>query len=538
MHRRAAQLGEHVGRARPRAGRTRAPARAARRRSRSDADVAERRAAASTRTGIAAASCASPSSSSGITRAAGAEPPATAAARRRSRASRRPARARRRASSRRASRSRDDRVDALAHHLGRARREQLRAAESDQPRRRRRSRGSARRPTRRARPRRRACGRAPRPPAPARAPPRPPASRSAGEQQLARGACRGGAPTSTARRVRVGDDVAQSRRAPSLQPVERGDEPPDSLRADRVDALGRARPAPGRRRRPPARGAAPACGSRAERAQHADAGDGDELGAHAAHRRSRSGPPTIGPAHRGVDRRALPAIGEGRRLGWTRGRLRRHGAKRQLRAVFDGPRTAACDARGGRERSGARYRPPSGAPVRLHRGQAHRAARAADRRHSPSSTWIAAARSPGTVPASWSAIRSCGSPTRSTSSPTCADSRAAHRRARRVRDRRGARRRTQRRLDRAPGRRRRQDRGDRHPGRRGRHDARLRPQLQQRVRGLPRDRRLRHPRCRRHHHQPRARPHGHPDRRRRAVIDVASRRPSPPSLATPTGVPA
>ena len=75
-------------------------------------------------------------------------------------------------------------------------------------------------------------------------------------------------------------------------------------------------------------------------------------------------------------------------------------------AAWDLQRAAA---RHGSPRRPPRHRAAAGAPARLHRGQAHRA----DERPldgTPSSTSTAAARSPGTAPASWSATRSSALP--------------------------------------------------------------------------------------------------------------------------------
>ena len=69
------------------------------------------------------------------------------------------------------------------------------------------------------------------------------------------------------------------------------------------------------------------------------------------------------------------------RLDLPHARLRRRGAKRQLRAVHRGSRPSARRPSRGRQGRTPRHRHPSGAPLRLHRREAHRSRGAADRRN-------------------------------------------------------------------------------------------------------------------------------------------------------------
>ena len=97
------------------------------------------------------------------------------------------------------------------------------------------------------------------------------------------------------------------------------------------------------------------------------------------------------------------------RLG--RGRLRRHGAKRQLRAVSRRPSNSSVLVHAAVvERPGARHRHPPRAPVASTRRASAPSPTSGRPTAPPSSTSTAAARSPGTVRASSSATRSSGSP--------------------------------------------------------------------------------------------------------------------------------
>ena len=217
----------------------------------------------------------------------------------------------------------------------------------------------------------------------------------------------------------------------------------------------------------------------------------------------------------------------GGRVSWTsdrRPRTRCRRLPRRLGAAAPGP----CAGRGGRP---AAHRPAARAPAGLHRRQAHRRPTSAPPTPAArrSSTSTAAARSPSTGRASWSATRSSALPdhvkvvdyVRRVEEALIGVCRDLGVETARVPG-------PQRRL--AAGRRprpRAQGRRDRHPGQPGGGHARLRPQLRRRPRLVRPVRAVRHRRRRRHLADRRARSPGHGLRR------AAPRRATP---ARPAGV--